>query len=256
MSLWKDVQDLVGGEQNATILAVSISVGLVFVTTLLIWLCRGSRARGRNFLLIGLNGAGKTLMYSQLRYREEKHTVMSVAENKGKVHIRDNKIEKVFDIVDIPGHDSLRKILLEKYLPTARGIVLVVDSSSFSKDVRDVAKLLFSVLATSSVRRNRASILIACNKQDIPTAKSAKLVEQMLEKEIDALRTTRAAALSDTDDTRSSVQVGKSGKEFSFADVHPLSVRVAECCAKDFDALDDRETDLSRIIDWLLASAA
>ena len=52
------------------------------------------------------------------------------------------------------------------------GVVVVVDSESFPKQSRDVAELVYEVLVDVP---SNASVLIACNKQDMPTAKSAQV---------------------------------------------------------------------------------
>lgn len=63
-------------------------------------------------------------------------------------------------------------------------------------------------------------------------AKSAKLIQQQLEKELNTLRVTRSAAPS-TLDSSSAVpaQLGKKGKEFEFSQL-PLKVEFLECSAK------------------------
>ncbi|XP_032003789.1 signal recognition particle receptor subunit beta-like [Hylobates moloch] len=69
----------------------------------------------------------------------------------------------------------------------SRAIVFVVDSAAFQREVKDVAEFLYQVLIDSMGLKNTPSFLIACNKQDIAMAKSAKLIQQQLEKELTIL---------------------------------------------------------------------
>lgn len=105
----------------------------------------------------------------------------------------------------------------------------------FQKEVKEVAEFLYTLLTDSVLMNNTPSFLIACNKQDVNTAKSAKLIQQQLEKELTTLRLTRSAALTSQDGSvRSMLYLGKKGKDFEFSQ---LSVRVEflECSAHGSD---------------------
>lgn len=47
----------------------------------------------------------------------------------------------------------------------SRGIVFVVDSAIFQKEVRDVAEFLYVLLTDAVIARNAPALLVACNKQ-------------------------------------------------------------------------------------------
>ncbi|XP_078480462.1 signal recognition particle receptor subunit beta, partial [Lampetra planeri] len=135
-------------------------------------------------------------------------------------------------LIDLPGHDSLRSQYLEKFKSAARAIVFVVDSAIFQKEVRDVAEFLYVLLTDTVISRNAPVLLVACNKQDITMAKSAKLIQQQLEKELNTLRVTRSAALSSQDGSvGGSLYLGKKGKDFEFSQTH-LKVEFLECSAR------------------------
>lgn len=54
------------------------------------------------------------------------------------------------------------------YLPflcCSRGIVFVVDSAIFQKEVRDVAEFLYVLLTDAVIARNAPALIVACNKQ-------------------------------------------------------------------------------------------
>ena len=43
-------------------------------------------------------------------------------------------------IVDIPGHERVRQQFFDAHKSSARGLVFVIDSNTFMKDIRDVAE--------------------------------------------------------------------------------------------------------------------
>ncbi|XP_055426097.1 signal recognition particle receptor subunit beta [Bubalus kerabau] len=153
-------------------------------------------------------------------------------------------------LIDLPGHESLRLQFLERFKASARAIVFVVDSAAFQREVKDVAEFLYQVLLDSIGLKNTPSFLIACNKQDITMAKSAKLIQQQLEKEINTLRVTRSAAPSTLDSSSTApAQLGKKGKEFEFSQL-PLKVEFLECSAKGGRG-DAGSADIQDLEKWL-----
>lgn len=128
--------------------------------------------------------------------------------------------------------------------------MFVVDSAAFQREVKDVAEFLYQVLIDSMSLKNTPSFLIACNKQDIAMAKSAKLIQQQLEKELNTLRVTRSAAPSTLDSSSTApAQLGKKGKEFEFSQL-PLKVEFLECSAKGGRG-DPGSADIQDLEKWL-----
>lgn len=81
-------------------------------------------------------------------------------------------------------------------------------------------------------------------------AKSAKLIQQQLEKELNTLRVTRSAAPSTLDSSSTApVQLGKKGKEFEFSQL-PLKVEFLECSAKGGRG-DGDTADIQDLEKWL-----
>ena len=81
---------------------------------------------------------------------------------------------------------------------STRGIVFVVNSETVSKDIRDVAELMYQVLTDQTINSICPRILIAANKQDATIAKAGVKIQEMLEKELTLLRKTQTAALKVT----------------------------------------------------------
>ncbi|XP_030072358.1 signal recognition particle receptor subunit beta isoform X2 [Microcaecilia unicolor] len=209
-------------KQDKAVLSVLVAVVVVVVVTLVFWklLHRGKSSR-RDVLLIGLCDSGKTLLFSR---------------------------GTSLTLVDLPGHESLRLQFLERFKTAARAIVFVVDSAAFQREVKDVAELLYQLLTDNVVLKNAPPLLIACNKQDVTMAKSAKLIQQQLEKELNTLRVTHSAAPTNLDGSGAAPQLGRKSKEFDFTQL-PMKVEFLECSARD--SKEENDANLSSLEKWL-----
>ncbi|KAF8437416.1 signal recognition particle receptor beta subunit-domain-containing protein [Terfezia claveryi] len=109
---------------------------------------------------------------------------------------------KRFFMVDTPGHAKLRNIAmaeLDKHTTTSKikGLIFVVDSAD---EMTKVAEYLHDVLLALQKRagKDKISVLIACNKNDLFTALPPTRIKAMLEKEITRIRESRAKGLRDS----------------------------------------------------------
>jgi signal recognition particle receptor subunit beta len=154
---------------------------------------------------------------------------------------------RVRTLVDLPGADRLRAQFWEQLRSGATAVVFWLDSKSIGSNLADVADLLYQVLSDPSVRGRRIPVLIACNKQDAPLAKSVQVIRAHLEKEFDSLRECRLAALDSTSTSTGSERapLGRSGKTFSF---DHLSNRVQFV---GISALDKEPHTLHPVREWL-----
>ena len=169
---------------------------------------RGRRASAdahtskRATVIMGCRDAGKTCLFQALKYKEQRFaTVTSIAAGEaGDVAIEGANARGTTvtrsncRIVDTPGHGKLRRDAM-KELSRAAAVVFVVDSSTFTADKKDVAAYLFRILSNELVQRRRIPILIACNKTEKLTSHPPDFIRKRLEKEIDALRSAKAAEL-------------------------------------------------------------
>ncbi|XP_063296983.1 signal recognition particle receptor subunit beta [Pelobates fuscus] len=237
-------------EQDPTVLSVVVALVVVLISLLLWKLLKRSRTSRRAVLLLGVCDSGKTLILSRLLTGKYKMTQMSISALSATYRVKSDKGPSL-TLVDIPGYESLRLHFLEQYKAAARGLLFVVDSSAFQREVKEVAELLYQLLTDGAVLENTLPVLIACNKQDISMAKSAKLIQQQLEKELNTLRVTRSAAPSTLDSSSSSTihQLGKKGKDFDFSQL-PMKVEFVECSAWD-SKKEESDANLSSVEDWL-----
>ncbi|XP_053565773.1 signal recognition particle receptor subunit beta [Bombina bombina] len=237
-------------KQDPTVLSVGVAL-LVVLLSLVLWkLLRRSQISRRAVLLLGVCDSGKTLFFIRLLTGQYKKTQTSITASSAAYRVKSDK-GSTLTLVDLPGHESLRHQYLEQYKVAVRALVFVVDSSTFQREVKEVAELLYLLLTDSIILRNAPPILIACNKQDISMAKSAKLIQQQLEKELNTLRVTRSAAPSTLDSSNSpaATQLGKKGKDFEFSQL-PMKVDFLECSARDSKE-EEGDANLSNVEGWL-----
>ncbi|KAM4693344.1 signal recognition particle receptor subunit beta [Discoglossus pictus] len=237
-------------KQDPTVLSVGVAL-LVVLLSLVLWkLLRRSQTSRRALLLLGICDSGKTLIFSRLLTGKYRKTQTSITASSASYRVKSDKGPNL-TLVDLPGHESLRHQYLEQYKAAARALVFIVDSSAFQREVKEVAELLYQLLTDSAILRNAPPLLIACNKQDISMAKSAKLIQQQLEKELNTLRVTRSAAPSTLDSSSSpaTTQLGKKGKDFEFSHL-PMKVDFLECSARDSKE-EDGDANLSNVENWL-----
>ncbi|XP_073674098.1 signal recognition particle receptor subunit beta [Garra rufa] len=247
-SFLKEIQS----EEAVFIIGIFVALALVVLTIVYFGNFWGTSKARNAVLLLGLCDSGKTLLFTRLLLGKFVRTQTSITDSSATYKSKSDRSSS-WTLIDVPGHESLRVQIVEKYKAMARAIVFVVDSSIFQKDVRDVAEFLYSILTDSIVAKNAPTLVVACNKQDISMAKSAKLIQQQLEKELNTLRLTRSAALSSQDGAvGGSVYLGKKGKDFEFSQL-ANRVEFIECSAhgskgEDGDAdIDALEKSLAKI---------
>lgn len=103
---------------------------------MIFFLWRKTKSARTDILLTGLSESGKTYLFSQLLFAEHKETFSSIATNVAEYNSDQGPIR----FVDIPGNERLRYKFFDDFKYMARGIIFVIDSVTFQKDVRDVAE--------------------------------------------------------------------------------------------------------------------
>ncbi|XP_069474161.1 signal recognition particle receptor subunit beta isoform X1 [Ambystoma mexicanum] len=261
--------------QDPVLISVLVAL-LVVILSMVLWkVVRGRKSSRRAVLLVGLCDSGKTLLFSRLLTGKFKLTQTSITDSTAVYRVKNDKTYRLNNVgasmqpcrsplgilisestsltlIDLPGHESLRLQFLDRFKAAARAIVFVVDSSTFQREVKDVAELLYQLLTDSEVLKNSPPLLVACNKQDITMAKSAKLIQHQLEKELNTLRVTRTAAPSNLDSSNAdgAAQLGKKGKDFDFSQL-PMKVEFLECSCRDSKE-EEGDANLSNLEKWLV----
>uniref|UniRef100_A0A673B595 Signal recognition particle receptor subunit beta n=1 Tax=Sphaeramia orbicularis TaxID=375764 RepID=A0A673B595_9TELE len=220
------------------LIGVIVALAVVIITCVFLKYFLTSKTVRSAVLLVGLCDSGKTLLFSRLLSGKFKRTQTSITDSSAPYKAKKRQGD-TWTLIDLPGHDSLRPQYLEKFKSAARAILFVVDSAIFQKEVRDVAEFLYVLLTDSVISRNAPSLMVAY----ITMAKSAKLIQQQLEKETVM---TRSAALSSQDGSvGGSVYLGKKGKDFEFSQL-PMKVEFLECSARGSKG-EEGEADIENL---------
>jgi len=238
------------GTDEATSFGVLVATIIVLLSTFLFFLVVScSRRSGADLiLLLGLSSSGKTKLFTLLVNNTEIESYVSMKENIWNGSLASVGGKGQFHLVDVPGHDKIRKQIFDQYKGRTKGLIFIVDSFSFSKEAKDVAEFLYDILCDPIVglKRKKLPILIACNKQDVSLAKSVDVIKNQLEKEFTLLNTTRAASLESTDGSVENKNVlGQRGKSFDFSHLGQ-KVQFCECSATK------NSKSLKNINNWLI----
>ncbi|KAG5017202.1 hypothetical protein AAZX31_08G275100 [Glycine max] len=207
----------------------AVAAVLILTTVLLLSIRFLKRAKSNTIVLTGLSGAGKTVLFYQLRdgsIHEGTVTSMEPNEDTFLLHsetVPKRKVKPVC-VVDVPGHSRLRP-KLDEYLPKAAAIVFVVDAVDFLPNCRAASEYLYDILTKGSVVRKKIPLLILCNKTDKVTAHSKEFIGKQMGKEIDKLRESRSAI--SPADIANEFNLGVPGEPFSFTQC-PNKVRLQD----------------------------
>jgi len=218
-------------EDNTLAIAVAVIVGLL--TLLLLYLYTRKRRLGRDVLICGTCDSGKTTLFSQLVSGKLVPTYTSMTHNKMALPVES---KASVELVDVPGHERVRGQVLDTFSPSARAIIFMVDSNTVSKQIRDVAECLHSILSQKIISKNSPPVLVICNKQDADLAKGSSAVQNLMEKEIEKVRMTRSNQLAGIEGEDGVLFIGKEGKAFEFKDL-PCEVQFEESSATDLETL-------------------
>ena len=170
------------------------------------------------FLLTGPSCSGKTKLYYKLIGANITYTVSSsdVNETSGPVAVKvpqrilaSGRVEGADQdstfttvsakFVDVPGHFCFKKAI-QVESTGAKAIILLLDAKEKAK-FGDAAEILYDLLGDIEVISEELPILVVCNKQDIPFAKTALQVERELVNEIEQIRKVRKASQQQEQDT-------------------------------------------------------
>ncbi|XP_038074269.1 signal recognition particle receptor subunit beta-like [Patiria miniata] len=240
-------------KQDPMLVGVVVAVVVVFLSIVLFLLARRKNNK-RSVLLVGVCDAGKTLLFSRLVHNKYINSYTSIKENSGVYQLTGRKTGTL-DVVDLPGNERQRMTFWDRFKNQARGLVFVVDSAAFQNELREVAEFLYTLLSDCASSHAKLAVLIACNKQDVAMAKSSKIIQEKLEKEINTLRVTRSASLGSTDGSvGSEAFLGSQSKDFRFSQLSPMSVEFAECSAKGGNE-EDAQADLNVVEEWIQSIA-
>ena len=222
--------ELLTPEGLVLVAIISLVVG-VLLLRLIVGGTGGSK-RGSTVVLAGPPNSGKTTLFFQLKDGSlHNGVVASMGDNAAAVTLRPARGgAKTAQLLDVPGHHSMRH-RLEAVLKDAVAVVFLVDAVEVTPHRTEAADMLYEVLTHPAMQRSRTPILVACNKMDLEMeAHSVDFIRKTLERQLDAMRKTRTAAIG-KDAGGGAAPLGPVDKPFSFAGLRNKVV-LAEASAK------------------------
>ena len=138
----------------------------------------GSPSRKQRFLMLGLDGAGKSTLFQRIRDSKkgthaEAPLEPSIAYNVTSLEI-DGRDCTLWDVSGSP----LTRDLWKHYLSGTDCLVWVIDSSNLCR-LRESRDLLKKIVAHRALRG--VPIVVVANKQDLPTARTSFELEEVLQ---------------------------------------------------------------------------
>ncbi|CAO3664317.1 unnamed protein product [Umbelopsis vinacea] len=206
------------------------------------------KAKSNTYLILGATDAGKTALFTRLRYNKKSPTITSMKENEATVELVDENgasiTKQPIQLVDVPGHERLR-FRYTDFMPIARGVIFVVDSTTVGRSARTTAEYLYDILANQHTIKSKIPILIACNKTDLFTALPTSKIQTILEAEINRLRATRSAAVEQQESSGDVMAeyLGYEGQDFKFEHLE-CEVRLTGCSVEN--------GELNSILEWIV----
>lgn len=122
--------------------------------------------------MLGLDNAGKTSILYTLRFGTEVTTRTTIGYNVESIVYKNTE----FTVIDVGGTEQIRP-LWKHYYDGVDGIIFVVDSNDESR-FKEARVALNNVLNDSLLKN--AILIVFSNKSDLPKAKSAKEIDEML----------------------------------------------------------------------------
>lgn len=126
-----------------------------------------------NLLMLGLDSAGKTTLLYKLKLDKVLQTIPTIGFNVESVKYKSLNMT----MWDIGGQEKIRP-LWRHYYDNVDGVIFILDSNDCGR-IEEVKNELHYIM--SEDRLKDVKLLILCNKQDLPNAKSADYIGDKLE---------------------------------------------------------------------------
>lgn len=216
-----DLRQVIQTPEGFLAIIATVVLGLACLAALI----GGRKRKGSSVVLVGPVNSGKTTLFYQLKNGERPELVASMQENGALCSVNGKAVR----ILDIPGHHSFRN-KLESSLREAAGVVFLIDAVEITPNKVEAADMLYEVLINPIVQKQRLPVLIACNKADLEEeAHSVDFIRKTLEKQLDAMRKTKTAAIG-KDAASQAPALGALDRPFSLQGLRN-KVLLAECSA-------------------------
>ena len=125
-----------------------------------------------NILMLGLDSAGKTTILYKLKLDTLVTTIPTIGFNVESVKFKSLNMT----IWDVGGQEKIRP-LWRHYYQNIDAVIFVIDSNDGGR-FEEVSKELHSLMAEDELKE--ATVLILCNKQDLPNAEPPQIINEKL----------------------------------------------------------------------------
>lgn len=217
--MWKD---LVSRE------AIVIALVIVLITILMMFSTRSGRNRVSGgpevVLLMGPSGSGKTSLFYSWALPGAKNVRTVTSQSLNRSTFKD-KCE--YEVIDCPGHPKLRVMGL-KFIPRAKYIVYLIDGSD-AESIKGASEYVYDIFVTKGLRPT-TKMLLCRNKTDVPQSMTNERMVELMNGEIEKLRTSRAQELEG--DNALDNYIGVEGEVFDILKHAPIDVQVGSASVK------------------------
>lgn len=197
----------------------------ILILVLVKWLLSGkgiAASKKRDaVVIVGPLAVGKTVLAYKLCHDKIVTTVTSMKPSS--LVLRAGEGKKGTTVIDFPGHPRLRPQLMADYLPRAKKIVFVLDSTNAR--LREAAELLYDLFTDPVVEKNAPPILIACSKIDGPASRPVPRIKLSLQDEIEKIRRTRQSVGEVGEESKGRSELGRQGQAFNLDRDAPVELR-------------------------------
>jgi len=178
-------------------------------------------AGSRGVLVLGLDGAGATTILYQLVLGRRLETIPTLGVNREIIQADGLELQ----CWDIGGQDKIRP-LWRQYSRQADAVIFVVDAADMQRIKLAADELAKLYVSGKKVLQPDRPLLIFANKQDVPNAADADIVERILR--VPSLPVETVNIFPCTASDRQSLQKGISWLTAQLKTKAPISVPVSE----------------------------
>ncbi|KAK8808454.1 hypothetical protein WA158_008355 [Blastocystis sp. Blastoise] len=202
------------------------------------------KSKNNKCVLFGPCGAGKTALFNKFLYGRHPKTVTSISMNEVKVILKgdDTANQKRIDLIDYPGHPSMKNELNSLLTGCLCGI-FVIDGTN--PKIQECCELLYDLFVNTEFNNNPSPLIICINKQDLHNCKNSDIIEKELEQELDKIKESRGSI--EEIGSKQTLKLGVEGQTFSFENDAPCNVYF-----KDISVNSDK--DIKLLNDFILAN--
>jgi len=190
------------------------------------------KMKGDILLIAGLCNSGKSALFGRLSSGEFLSTVTSMKANDNTIRIAGTTLQKPIRVIDYPGHDRLREGLTKLLLKVA-GVIFMVDANAEDETLRKSADLLYVLFTNKHLYNNQVPFHVACNKSEMLTCKPIEDIQNIIENELNEVRSSRTAAPGQ-EDQENEIYLGIEKEKFTLSQL-PFPVTFESCSVKNND---------------------